>query len=96
MLTKEFFRTKNEFNTVFMNNNFNFVEPAFHLQSSNQLQRHNVKSGRYETETVFLLGSKIWNLSPEKYKEIDSLSVWKRKISNWETGNVPVDYVKHI
>ena len=85
MLAAESFKTKNEFNIVFMNNIFNFVEPAFHLQSSIQLQRHNVKSERYKTEIIFRLGPNIWKLSPEKYKEIGSVSVFKRKISNWET-----------
>ena len=45
---------------------------------------NNGKSLKYGTETVAQLGLKIWNLLLEKYKEIDSLSIFKRKMSNWE------------
>ena len=48
-----------------------------------------MKSIRCGTKTISHLRPKIWKLSPEEYKEIDSLSVFKRKISNWETDEFP-------
>ena len=59
-----------------MKNIFNFIEPAYHLRSSSRLERHNVKSVRYETEILSHLGLKIWNFSPEEYEEIVSSSIF--------------------
>ena len=74
----------------------NFIEPAYHLRNKNRLERHNVKTVRYVTETISHFGLKIWNLFLEQYKEIDSLSIFKLKISNWETDNFLANYAKHI
>ena len=68
-----------------MKNTFNFIEPAYQLRINNRLERHSVKSVRYGTETISHLGPEILNLLPEEYKEIDSLSIFKIKTSNWET-----------
>ena len=67
---------------------FTFIELAYHL-SNNWLEKHKVKSVSDGTKTIFHLGPKIWNLLTEDYKEIDSLSIFKRRISNWETEECP-------
>ena len=74
-----------------MKNIFNFIEPAYHLRSNSRLERHNVKSVRYETEILSHLGLKIWNFSPEEYKEIVSI-----KTSNWEQDVCPCRLCKTI
>ena len=56
---------------------------------------NNGKSLKYGTESIAQLGLKIWNLLLEKYKEIDSLSIFKRKMSNWERWMVLVDDTKY-
>ena len=48
------------------------MEPAFHLRSNNCIERHNIKSVWYRTETISQLGPKICNLLLEEYKEINS------------------------
>ena len=40
---------------------------------------------RYRNETFSDLDLKIWNFLPEEHREIDSFSIFKGKISNWET-----------
>ena len=47
------------------------------MTNNNQLYhifiQSSVTAARYGTETVFFLGSKIWNLLPIEYKDIESL-----------------------
>ena len=45
-----------------MKNVFNFMEPTYHLQSNNWLERLNVKSVTNGTESGSSLGLKIWIL----------------------------------
>ena len=45
----------------------------------------NFKLVRYGTEAISHMDTKIWKLLPEEYREIDYLSIFNRKISNWET-----------
>ena len=40
------------------------------------------------------LGAKIWNLLPNEYKELKSLSTFKSRISNWVTDECPCKMCK--
>ena len=70
---------------------FNLVEPAYH-----RLEKHNIKSARYRTETISHLDPKIWNLLPEEYKETES--IFKRKFSNQDSNECPCvkTYIQHL
>ena len=70
------------FNPEIMKNILNFMEPGYHLRSNSGLQRLCVKSVGYRAETVSHEGPKMWTLLSEECREIDYLSIFKRKISN--------------
>ena len=89
MLATKMFEAKNGLNPEFMKNIFNFIEPAYHLQSKDWIERHNIITVRYRIETVSHIGAKIWKYLPEEYKKMDPLSISKRKISNFETDECP-------
>lgn len=84
-LQLKFSETENESNPEIMKNTFNFIEPAYHLQSEDRLERR-FKSVIYGTETISHHGPKIWNLLLEEYQEIDSLFIFNRKILNSDTN----------
>ena len=84
-LQRKILRLKIGFKAEIMKNIFIFTEPAYHLLGNNLLERHSVKSARCGHETVYHLGPKKLSLLPEECKEIDSLSIFKIKNSNWET-----------
>ena len=54
------------------------------LQILATLNRSNVSSVKYGTETITSLGAKIWKILPNDYKELTCLSTFKSKIKNWE------------
>ena len=73
-----------------MNEIFRFIEPSYNLRNSNSLQRTNVKTVKYGTETLSWLGPKIWQLLlPTDYKNCQSLQMFKTKIKNLKTTQCP-------
>ena len=57
----------------------------YNLWKNTPLKIGNLKTVYYGTESLTNLGAKIWNLLPNEYKELKSLSTFKSRISNWVT-----------
>ena len=68
---------------------FKFKDLTYNLQNAETLNRSNVSSVKYGTETISSLGAKISKTLPNDYKELTSLSTFKSKIKNWETDKCP-------
>ena len=72
----------------------------YNLRNNASLKIGNLKTVYYGTESFTNLGVKIWNLLPNEYKEIKSLSRCKSRISNWVTDEclrrVSKNYVANI
>ena len=67
ILATEIFETKNGYN----------------FQNAETLNRSNVSSVKRGTETITILGAKIWKILPNDYRELTSLSTFKSKIKSW-------------
>ena len=51
----------------------------------------------YGTESISYLGPKIWDIFPEKLKNIDNLEHFKKEIKTWTPDNCPCRLCKvHI
>ena len=94
ILATEIFKTKNGLNPVIMKDVFNFKNLAYNFRNAETLNRTNVSSVKYGTETITSLGAKIWKILPDGYKELTSLSTFKSKIKNWETDKCPCKLCK--
>ena len=68
ILATEIFKTKNDLNTVIMEVIFSFKKLAYNFRNAGTLNRSNVSSVRYGTETITYLGAKIWKILPNDYK----------------------------
>ena len=64
---------------------FKFKNLVYNFQNVETLNRSNINSVEYGTETITSLGGKIWKILPGDYKELTSLSTFKSKEINWET-----------
>ena len=67
---------------------FTFKNVDYDLRNFTSLKTGNLK-------TVTNLGAKIWNLLPNQYKELKSLSTFKSRISNWVTDRCPCRMCKN-
>ena len=61
---------------------FNFKNLAYNFRNAETLNRSNVSSAKYGTDTITSLGAKIWKILPNVYKELTSLLMFKSKIRN--------------
>ena len=89
ILATENFKTKNGLNLVIREDVFNLKKLAYNFWDAETLNRSNVSSVKYGTETITFLGDKVWKILPNDYKELTSKSTLKSKIKSWETDKCP-------
>ena len=68
---------------------FTFKNVDYDLRNNTSLKIGNLKTVYYGTESLTNLDVKIWNIQPNEYKELKSLSTFKSRISNWVTDECP-------
>ena len=73
ILATNIFKTKNGLNPVIMEDVFKFKNLTYNFQNAETLNRSNINSVKYGTETITSLGAKIWKILPNDYKELTSL-----------------------
>ena len=89
LFATEICKTKNELSPKIMEEIFTFKNVDYDLRNNTSLKIGNLKTVYYGTESLTNLGAKIWNLLPNEYKELKSLSTFKSRISNWVTDECP-------
>ena len=94
LLATEMFKTKNEIKPKIMEEIFTFKDVDYNLPNNTSLKIGNLKTVCYGTESLTTLGAKIWNLLPNEYKELKSLSTFKLRISNGLQMNALVECAK--
>ena len=73
-----------------MNNIFKLrVENPYNLRHVSEFSRSMVKTVYHGTESISYLGPKIWNILPEKLKNIENLEHFKKEIKTWKPDNCP-------
>ena len=83
-LAIEVYKVKNGLSTVIMNDVFQFGRhSAYELRSRNYLQRTNIQTVQFGSESIKTLGAKIWDLIPAEIKASKSLMIFNKKIKNW-------------
>ena len=100
-LATEIFKVENDHFSEIMKEIFIFHENlTYNVRSGNHLTRRNIRTTHYGIETMSNLGSKIWDLLPEKIKNASSLSVFKTKIKKRIPKKCPCKlcqtYIKNI
>ena len=83
------------------------IADLFHVRQNNYNLRHesyfaipNVKSVYHGTESLSNLELRIWNLVPDKLKQLVDIHVFKKEIRKWELENCPCrlckTYIPHV
>ena len=89
------FKTKNELNPKIMKETFTFNDVDCNLRNNTSVKISDLKTVYYGTESLTNLGAKIWNLQPNEYKELKSLSKFESRISKWVTNECPYRMCKN-
>ena len=73
-----------------MNDVFQFGKnSAYELRSGNHLQRTNIQTVHFGSESIKTQGTKIWDLIPAEIKASKSVTIFKKKVNNWTPKNCP-------
>ena len=73
-----------------MNNIFKSkAENPYDLRQVSEFPRPMVKSEYHGTESISHLVPKIWDMRPEKLKNIENLEHFKKEIKTWKPDNCP-------
>ena len=56
---------------------------TYGLRSGNHLQRTNIQTLHFGSESMKTLGAKVWDLIPAEIKTSKSLTIFKKNIKNW-------------
>ena len=83
------------------------IADLFHVRQNNYNLRHdsyfaipNVKSVYHGTESLSNLGPRIWNLVPDKLKQLVDIHAFKKEIKKWKPENCPCrlckTYIPHV
>ena len=87
-LAIEMLRFYNGLSPPLMNNIFKLkAENSYNLRQASEFFRPMVKNVYHRTESISYLGPKIWDILPEKLKNIDNLEYFKKGIKTWTPDN---------
>ena len=56
-------------------------------RNPSEFARSNVRSVFNGTESISLLGPKIWNIVPNQLKQLETINAFKREIKKWKPVN---------
>ena len=91
------YKVKNNISPEFMQDIFPETNiERYNLRKQINFQIPGPKSVTYRTESINVLGSKIWNLIPNDLKSATNLSIFKANIQNGYPTIFLVDYVRVI
>ena len=65
------------------------AENPYNLRQVSEFSRPIVKSVYRRTESISYLGRKIWDILPEKLKNIENLEDFKKELKTWKPDNCP-------
>ena len=89
-LALEMFRFYNGLSPPLMNNIFKLkAENPYNLRHVSVFSRPMVKSVYHGPESISYLRPKIWDILPEKLKNIENLEHFKKEIKTWKPDNCP-------
>ena len=67
---------------------------SYDLRQVSEFPRPIFKTVYHGTEIILYLGSKIWDILPEKLTNIENLENFKKEIISWKPNNCPCRLTK--
>ena len=64
-------------------------DPPYNLRHFEKFKRPTVNTVYHGTESISVLGPKIWEILPEDLKASPSLMAFKRAVKKWKPENCP-------
>ena len=89
-LAIEMFKFYNSLSPPLMNNIFKLKEEIpYNLRHVSEFSTPLINSVYHGTESISFLGPKIWDILPEKLKNMETLDAFKKEVKTWKPDNCP-------
>ena len=89
-LTIEMFKSYKGLSPPIMDNVLKLrTENPYSLRQGSEFSRPIVKTAYHGTESLSYLGPKVWDILPEKLRNMDNLESFKKEIKTWWPDNCP-------
>ena len=89
-LAIEMFKFYNGLSPPLMNNIFKLKEEnPYNQRHLSEFFSTLINSVYHGTESISFLGPKIWDILPEKLKNIETLDAFKKEVKTWKPDNCP-------
>ena len=88
-LAIEMFKTYKKLSPPIFQEIFHERENNYNLRNCSYFTIPAVNSTYYGTESISNLGPRIWNLVPNKLKELSNINSFKKEIKKWKPENCP-------
>ena len=80
----EIFKTLKKLNPAFMNDIFSFRTSNYSLQNRNNLNHFGSNKVTFGSNSLKVMGPKIWNCLPNELKSAENLNSFKNMIKQWD------------
>ena len=89
-LAIKMFRVSRNISPPAMNDTFKQNDNSrYNLRQISEFSRLSLKSAYHGSKSVSFLGSKIWDMLPGDYKDIDNINTFKNNSKKWKPKNSP-------
>ena len=88
-ILKVIYKFTNNLSPPIIDHMFQFRENSYNLRNFQQLASSTKKTTKLGLETISYRGPQLWNLVPQKIKELASFFIFKDKIKKWNCSNCP-------
>ena len=100
VLATEMFKVHNDLSPAIVRELFHERNNNYNLRQFSEFAIPNVKSVHHGSESISVLGPKIWNLVPNEFRELTSLTAFKKAIKKWKSEMCPCrlckEYVQNV
>ena len=90
ILATEMYKIKNDLSQLIATELFEQRnEQHYYLRKNSQFTIPPIRTMYHGSESISFLGPKIWNILPDRLKNVNSIEAFKMKIKKWKPENCP-------
>ena len=83
-LFTEIYKSINNLSPAIMKDFFDLKNTLYDLRNKQLLKLPETSTSRYGTQVLCYKGSLLWNMVPNKFKNLDSIEDFKKHIKDWK------------
>ena len=87
ILATEMYKIKNDLSPLIVTELFEQRNEHYNLRKNSQFTIPPIRTMYHGSESISFLGPKIWNVLPDRLKNVNTIEAFKMKIKKWKPEN---------